>query len=152
MFIICLCLFTPKNLECFAASTAYYSVSTVAGSTSGITGDGGKATSAKLKSPYGIYVDNSNIIYIADGGNERIRRVNTTSSIITLFAGSTQGNNLGDGAATSTQFDTPRAVAKDAAGNVYVVDSVNDDIRKITTTNIISSFIASSNYFLFFYY
>jgi hypothetical protein len=119
-------------------------VSTIAGSTSGLSGDGSKATSAQLNTPYGIYADKYNLIYIADAGNFRIRKVNITSDIITTFAGSTSGNGLGGGTATNAQFNTPRSIAKDTSGNFYVIDSQNNDVKKITPSNIISSFITST--------
>jgi hypothetical protein len=121
-----------------------YIATTIVGINSGSSGDGGKATSAKVNTPYGVFVDKFNLMYIADAGNFRIRRVNLTSNIISLFAGSSQGSNLG-GSLTTTQFDTPRSITKDTAGNLFVVDSANDEIRKITTNNIISSYISSSN-------
>ena len=113
---------------------------TVAGKgTAGYSGDGGLATNAALNSPRGVAVDAAGNLYIADYGNDRIRKVGT-DGIITTFAGTTRQGFSGDGGpATSAQISAPIGLALDAAGNLYFVDSGNYRIRKITPTGIIST-------------
>ena len=110
-------------------------VSTLAGSTSGYAD--GQGTLAKFAVPHGISVDMSGNIYVADNNNQRIRKI-TPSGTVTTFAGSTLGNTNGTGA--NAQFNYPEGLAGDATGNIYVVDSENHSIRKITPDGIVSTF------------
>ncbi|MHC1685848.1 MAG: DUF4073 domain-containing protein [Clostridiaceae bacterium] len=114
-------------------------ISTVAGSaTGGYSGDGGAATSAQLYSPYGVAVDSSGNIYIADTLNNRIRKVDATSGNISTVAGG--GAEIGDGGpATSAQLYQPHGVAVDSSGNIYIADRLNYCIRKVDTSGNIST-------------
>src|SRR5437016_838503 len=107
-------------------------ISTVAGSTTGgfgFSGDGGPATSALLKSPGGVVVDNAGNVYIADTNNQRIRKVDSAGMITTVAGTGTLGFSGDDGPATSAMLNTPGRVAVDAAGNLYL--SVNGHVRKV---------------------
>jgi hypothetical protein len=121
-------------------------ISTVAGSsTSGFSGDGSAATSAKLFYPSGIAVDGSGNIYIADQGNHRIRKVTAATGIISTIAGTGVSGFSGDGsAATAAQLANPVAVAVDGSGNVYISDQYNQRIRKITASSGTISTIAGT--------
>ena len=117
-------------------------ISTVAGTgTSGSSGDGGSATNARLSSPSGVAVDESNNIYIADTGNNRIREVIASTGVIFTVAGTGKRGFSGDGgAATSAELDAPMSVAVDDSGNIYIADTGNNLIRKVTaSTGIIST-------------
>jgi sugar lactone lactonase YvrE len=117
-------------------------ITTVAGDgTPGYKVDGGLATSASLYYPYGVAVDASGNIYIADTGNNRIRLVAKNTGIITAVAGDgTRGYNGDGGLATSTNFNNPWDVAVDASGNIYIADSSNHRIRLVTkSTGIITT-------------
>jgi trimeric autotransporter adhesin len=108
----------------------------------GFSGDGGPATSAFLSFPRGLAVDASNNVYIADTNNNVIRIVNT-SGIINTFAGNSNGTggSTGDGGpATSALLNTPRQVATDLAGNLFIADSFNNKIRKVDAGGIISTY------------
>jgi DNA-binding beta-propeller fold protein YncE len=142
-------------LQCVAKNASrQYLVSTFAGTSSGFSGDGGKATSAKLNAPYGVMVNVWNYLYIADPGNYRIRVVNNATNIISTFAGiGTSGNSGNTGLATNAQLNDPRGITVDSNGDIYIVDSVNNDVRKIVAkTNLISLFTTTSMLLLFFYY
>jgi sugar lactone lactonase YvrE len=103
-------------------------VTTLAGS--GTQGSAnGTGTTASFNSPGGIAVDASGNVYVADYGNDRIRKISSAGMVSTL-AGSEYGNE--DAIGTSAKFREPRGVAVDASGNVYVVDTGNNRIRKIT--------------------
>jgi sugar lactone lactonase YvrE len=107
-------------------------VTTVAGTgTSGYNGDNIPATQAQLAEPDGLAMDTADNLYIADQNNHRIRRVDT-SGVITTVAGNGQAGILGDGApATLAELDGPRGIAFDTAGNLYVADTNNSEIRKV---------------------
>jgi trimeric autotransporter adhesin len=115
-------------------------ISTVAGNgTGGGNGDGGAATSAELDDPQGVAEDSSGNIYIVDVFNQRIREVNT-SGIISTVAGNGTGGYNGDGiAATAAELGSPRGVAVDGSGNIYIADWNNNRIREVNTSGIIST-------------
>jgi len=117
-------------------------INTVAGNGScGYGGDGSAATSAQLSTPTGVTFDGSGNMYIADQGNQVIRKV--SGGIITTFAGNylAGAGFSGDGGpATSAQLYNPTDVAVDAAGNFYIDDLDNLRIRKVDTTGRISTF------------
>lgn len=107
-------------------------ISTVAGSgVQGFSGDGGLATSASLDTPTGVAVDQNQNLYIADSHNQRIRIV--SNGMIHTFAGNGVAGFSGDGgAATSANLLLPTGVAVDTAGNVYIADTNNNRIRKVS--------------------
>jgi sugar lactone lactonase YvrE len=101
-----------------------------AGSSYGFGGDGGPATDAMLASPVGLAIDSSGNLYIADTGNNRVRKV-TKDGIITTFAGNGGSVYVGDGGpAAAAGVPSPMAVAVDPVGNVYV-----SDINRVTGSN-----------------
>ena len=118
-------------------------INTVAGSgVAGFLGDGGTATAAQLYYPTAIAVDGAGNLYIADSNNNRIRKVTAATSIITTIAGNGTAGVAGDGGpGPSAQLHGPIGVAVDAAGNVYIADTNNYRIRKVTAaTGIITTF------------
>jgi uncharacterized protein (TIGR03437 family) len=95
------------------------------------SGDGGLATSAALNGPSGVAVDASGQVFIADYFNERVRKV--SSGIITTVAGGGIGTLFGDGAAaTSAGVFNALDIALDPSGNLYIADSANNSIRKVS--------------------
>ncbi len=110
-------------------------ITTVAGNgTHAYSGDDGAATNASLNYPSGVSVDSVGNLYIADGDNQRVRRVGT-NGIIKTIAGDGTYSYAGDGgAATNANLADPCSVAVDAAGNVFVADRYNNRIRKVTNT------------------
>jgi trimeric autotransporter adhesin len=118
-------------------------ITTVAGDgTQGFGGDGGLATSAQLYFPYGIAVDASGNIYIADYNN-RIRVVTRGTGIITTVAGDgTEGYSGDGGQATSTGLTKPSLIAVDTSGNIYIADSYSGRVRMVTkSTGIITTVV-----------
>jgi Bacterial Ig-like domain (group 3)/NHL repeat len=111
-------------------------ISTFAGTgIEGYGGDGAAATAALLDAPTGVAVDSTGNVYIADSHNHRIRKV--SSGTITTIAGTGAAGYSGDGgAATAAQLSLPSAVAIDSNGNLYIADTNNQRIRKITGTTI----------------
>ncbi|MGB0036735.1 MAG: hypothetical protein WBP79_14790, partial [Candidatus Acidiferrales bacterium] len=116
----------------------------------GFSGDGGAATSAELNSPNGLAVDGGGNLFIADSQNNRIRRVDFSTHVITTVAGSgNQYNGLGffggysgdGGSATGALMNFPAAVAVDGSGTLFIADSGNNVIRKVENSqHIISTY------------
>ena len=107
-------------------------ITTVAGDgTVGFSGDNGPATSAQLADPWSVAVDSAGNLYIADYGNNRIRKV--SNGVIATVAGNGTRGSLGDnGPATSAQFYGPAGLAVDSLGNLYIADYGNNRIRKVS--------------------
>ncbi len=103
----------------------------------GFSGDGGAAVNASLSFPADVAMDRFGTLYIADSGNNRIRKV-TPDGIITTIAGTgRQGFGGDNGPALTALLDTPTALAVDALGNLFLYDSGNYRIRKIGTDGTI---------------
>jgi trimeric autotransporter adhesin len=119
----------------------------IAGDNTGYSGDGGPAVKAQLNKPFGVAVDASGNLYIADAGNNVIRKVSASTGTITTVAGngSNAGTNPGgfsgdNGPATSAKLSDPEGVALDASGNLYIADATNWRVRKVdASTGIITT-------------
>jgi len=116
------------------ASTGY--ISTLAGTGSVYYGgDGDLATNAMFYNDYGVWVDGSGDIYIADSSNDRIREVNASTGDISTVAGTGSVGSSGDtGPATSAKVNTPYGVAVDGSGNIFIADSNNYRIREVNAS------------------
>jgi len=118
-------------------------ITTIAGT--GVPGydalhEGAVATTAFINLAAGIDVDAAGNIYIADLGNNTIRKINTAGNITTIAGTPSVAGYSGDGgAATAARLSAPMDVAVDAAGNVYIADQGNHCIRKVSTAGIIST-------------
>ena len=107
--------------------------------TAGFSGDGGPSASARVSAPAGLTVDAAGNIYIADAGNNRIRKIDI-SGVITTVAGSGAAGSSGDGGqATLAQLNDPLGVAVDAAGNLYIADEANSRIRRVDVSGVIAT-------------
>jgi sugar lactone lactonase YvrE len=115
----------------------------------GFSGDNGQATSAQLYNPAGMWLTTSGDLYIADRENHRIRKVVTSSGIITTVAGSgcgaaCSGSFSGDnGPATLATFRNPRSVYMDSLGRLFITDSVNYRLRVVATNGIVTTILSS---------
>ncbi len=102
-------------------------------------GDGGAATSAGLSHPHGVALDKSGTLYIADTAGNTIRKV-SSGGTITRVAGTGEAAFSGDAAAaTSATLNTPLGLALDAAGNLYIADTLNQRIRRVATDGTITT-------------
>ena len=122
-------------------------ITTVAGmgGVRGFSGDNGPATSAELNYPYGITLDTSGNLYIADSYNCRVRKVILGTGIISTYGGNGSCTYGGDaGLATSAQLNYPGGVATDNAGNLYIADTNNFRIRYIAKSTTFISTIAGT--------
>jgi uncharacterized protein (TIGR03437 family) len=108
-------------------------IGTFAGSgTAGFSGDGGTATAASLNAPFGVAVDAAGNVYIAEFGNSRVRKVDTKGVITTVAGNGISGYGGDGGAAAGAQLNGPQSVAVDAAGNLYIADTANNRLRRVT--------------------
>jgi hypothetical protein len=120
-------------------------ISTFAGTpqSCGYSGDGGPATSAKLCTPVGVFVDSKNNVYIADWSNHVIREV--SNGTINTIAGNGTGGYLGDGGpAITARLNHPASMAVDSSGNVFIADEYNHRIREVTAATGIITTVAGT--------
>jgi serine/threonine protein kinase, bacterial len=116
-------------------------VSTLAGS--GSAGNtNGTGTGASFDGPAGVARDSSGNLYVADSTNNEIRKI-TPAGVVTTYAG-TGAQGSANGSASTATFNGPSGVAVDSAGNVYVVDENNSEIRLITPAGVVSTFAGST--------
>ncbi|HTZ45974.1 MAG TPA: hypothetical protein VMH20_00175 [Verrucomicrobiae bacterium] len=148
---------------CLGAALAVGDITTIAGTpgTSGSGGDGGAATSSQLDEPTGVYVDSAGNVYIADTDNSKIRCVvgatggclgsSLAVGSITTVAGTgavcqPSGSKCGDGAAAaSAQLNFPVGVFGDAAGDLFIADTLDSKIREVAASTGNISTVAGSN-------
>jgi uncharacterized protein (TIGR03437 family) len=121
-------------------------ISTVAGNGDfGFAGDGGLAAKAELSGPYGVAADQSGNLYIADFGNHRVRKVDTTGAITTVAGeGGSGASSIGDGGTPISANVQPADVAVDSAGNYYIADLGHNRIRKVTLSARVPGLLASA--------
>ncbi len=131
-------------------------ISTIAGNGSacalatGSCGDGPDATAAQLRFPNGVAVDAAGNVYIADAGNNKVRKLTPAGAISTIAgdgsACALATGSCGDGPdATAAQLRFPTGVAVDTAGNVYIADALSNKVRKLTPAGAISTIAGDGN-------
>jgi len=125
--------FIPQKLLPSVAILALGEIRTIAGNgKGGDSGDGGLATSARLNEPYDVAVDELGNIYIADSGNNKIRRISVNTGLIKTVVGTGTSGFSGDGGpAVDAQLDRPRGIDFDSLGNLYIADRGNNRVRKV---------------------
>ena len=115
-------------------------ITTVAGSGNApFSGDGGPAASAQLSNPVGVAVDAAGSLYLADLGNQRVRKVSPARAITTVAGVGTAGYSGDGGQAASSQLNWPAGVAADNAGNVFILDFDGNRVRKVAPSGIITT-------------
>ena len=153
-------LFSPGAVAVDAAGNVYLAdtlnhrvrrvsrgiITTIAGTgTAGFSGDGGAAASARLNAPAGVAVDAAGNVYVADMLNHRIRKVAADGTVTTIAGSGARGFSGDNGAATQASLNSPRGVAFDAAGNLYIADRDNHRIRRVTPGGIITTVAGSGS-------
>jgi trimeric autotransporter adhesin len=121
-----------------ASGAATYTINTLAGSD--WVGDGGSATSAILIQPEGVLADGSGNVYIADAGDNRVRKVSPSGVIQTLAGTGIRGFSGDGGPAAQAQLNSPYGLALDAQGNLYIADLGNARVRMVATNGTITTF------------
>src|ERR1035441_5354297 len=114
----------------YQTSAQTYNFSTLAGN-AGYGSADGTGSGARFWNPAGVAVDSAGNVYVADDSNNTIRKI-TPAGVVTTLAGLAGYYGSADGTGSAARFYHPAGVAVDSAGNVYVADTVNDTIRKIT--------------------
>ena len=113
-------------------------VSTLAGLAGSSGSADGTGSSARFNNPLGVATDSAGNVYVADGYNDTIRKI-TPSGVVSTLAGLAGSTGSADGTGSVARFNSPSGVATDSAGNVYVADSWNRTIRKITPAGAVST-------------
>jgi len=119
-------------------------VTTLAGCPNVMGSNDGTGNAALFNTPEGVTVDGSGTVYVADTLNHTIRKITPTGAVTTL-AGTPCQYGLLDGTANGAQFNTPSAVAVDGAGSVYVADTYNSMIRKVTAGGVVTTLSGSDS-------
>lgn len=132
------CLFTfAPEARAQANYPTPYTFTTLAGY-SGHGANDGTGTAARFWDPAGVAVDGAGNVYVADRANSTIRKV-TASGVVTTLAGLAGHSGNADGTGNAARFDNPSDVAVDGTGNVYVANSGNRTIRKVTSAGVVST-------------
>ena len=125
-----------------ALANAQEIISTFAGSgAASFSGDGGPASSASFNRPVYVRLDASGVLYVADENNQRVRRIDPGTGIVTTFAGNGTRGFFGDGGpATAASLSGVNGVCSDTAGNIYLNDTGNNRIRRVDASGTITTF------------
>jgi sugar lactone lactonase YvrE len=131
-------------------------ISTIAGistgsGTGGFSGDGGLATNAKLFGPGGLCFDSSGNLFFADGGNYRIRKIDTSGHISTIAGNGNFGITIGDGGLATNASIYPACICIDNMHNIYFTQNggAANSVRKISSSGIISTIAGDSDLYMF---
>jgi sugar lactone lactonase YvrE len=118
-------------------------VTTLAGSTANRGYADGRGTAAMFNNPLGVAADAAGNVYVADTYNNSIRKIDSSGAVTTL-AGSAATRGENDATGTAASFNCPTGVAVDSGGNVYVADSFNATIRKVTSRGAVTTLAGSA--------
>ena len=116
---------------------------TFAGATGAVGTTDGAGAAARFTYPYGVAVDGSGNVYVADHDAHTVRKI-SPAGVTTTIAGTAGVSGSADGTGTAATFKGPTGIAVDGSGNVYVADTDNDTVRKITAAGEVSTFVATS--------
>src|SRR5437016_6215270 len=138
---ISVCLLAP--VAALSQAIQGYTVSTLAGNgAGGFAGDSGPAKDAQFNQPCGLAFDTSGNLFLGDSGNSRVRKIDTNGTVTTVAGNGTKGYFGDTGAATSGGFAYPCNIALDKSNNLYIADSSNHAIRKVSSSGTLTTFAA----------
>ncbi len=138
--LLCTCVVAPAlSPRAFAAAdySTPYAFSTLAGASS-IGSQDGTGVDARFYSPQDVTTDAAGNVYIADEGNHTIRKI-TPAGVVTTLAGSAGLPGSADGTGADARFDSPQGIVADATGNLFVTDTGNHTIRKVTPAGVVTT-------------
>ncbi len=115
------------------------SVSTLAGVSGAPGNTDGTGSEALFNTPIGLALDSAGALYVADEGNNTIRKITTAALVNTVAGSGSTSQGSVNGAGNEARFNGPQAVAVDGAGNVYVADTFNDTIRTVTSAGVVNT-------------
>jgi sugar lactone lactonase YvrE len=115
-----------------------YAIVTLAGRAGRVGSANGTGSAAGFYDPVGVAVDSAGNVYVADSNNQTIRKI-TSSGVVSTVAGLAGAPGSADGTGSAARFSTPLGVAVDSAGNLYVADTINRTIRKITAAGVVTT-------------
>jgi sugar lactone lactonase YvrE len=118
-------------------------VTTLAGSAGSTGSTDGTGTSARFYNPFGVTVDLAGNIFVADWSNHTIRKV-TSAGVVTTLAGTAGSSGTTNATGSAARFNNPFGVAVDTAGNIFVGDSANHSIRKVTSAGVVTTLAGTS--------
>src|ERR1043166_3113371 len=118
--------------------TAAGGASALAGLAGNFGSTDGSSTNARFYGPQGVEVDGSGNAYVADTGNHTIRKI-TSGGVVSTLVGLAGSSGLTDGTGSNARFNGPQGVTVDSSGNVYVADTWNHTIRKVTSGGVVST-------------
>ena len=127
-----------SNNQTIREITAAGMVKTVAGSAGIFGSSDGQGLAAQFSSPQGVAVDKAGNLYVTDTNNQTVRKI-SSAGVVTTLAGTAGITGSADGTGREAQFDLPSGIAVDGSGNVYVADSNNQTIRKITPAGAVTT-------------
>ncbi len=142
LFLLVMVSLSPNQTR---AQTVYtpYAITTLAGKSLGTGTNDGIGGAAQFNQPEGVATDNAGVVYVADRGNNTIRKI-TPEGAVTTLAGTGGQSGSTNGTGSEARFNAPIGLAVDAAGVVYVADSQNHTIRKITPLGEVTTLAGSA--------
>ena len=135
---------TDENNDTIREITPGGVVTTLAGQAGNLGANDGQGSSASFRLPWGVVVDASGNLYVADSGNNAIRKI-TSGGAVTTLAGLGGGSGTADGVGAAAAFEAPAGLALDGAGNLYVTDSRAQTLRKIAPDGTVTTLAGHPN-------
>lgn len=123
--------------------TSTGSVTTLAGTAGSVGSADGTASVARFSSPQGVVIDSGGNAFVADTGNQTIRRI-TSTGVTTTFAGSAGSAGSADGTGAAARFQSPLGITRDGSNNLYVTDPLTQTVRRITTSGVVTTFAGTN--------